>query len=220
MDRPRRQTAGSSALLAAFLLLVSCADVTWGIGVLRVEVPAAEGAAAGGPLVEVVRAGNGGTPAWKGDAKGAAAGVSLPPGRYRIFVEDQETGLILVEPEDPGGHALAKGESLVAMPELAGRVDEVRAKDRAERGKLHRGTSVPGELLIRFAPDAGLAARYAFLKELGAEPREKFRGLDLYRVRVSERADLDRLIAAHRGDRRILYIEKNPVVSVPKPQEQ
>jgi hypothetical protein len=203
--------------LAALLLLACVHGTSRASGVLTVEVAGPAGATAELP-VEIAPAEDEGAPAWKGTARRAATGIELPAGRYRVYVEEPRTGLILAWPEDPKGLELADGKSSTAELSLHGAAEELERRSRAERERPsgRAGDHVAGELLIRFSPASGLAQRHAFLRALGAEPREKVSGLEIYRVRVAEGADLDRLIAEHGKDPRVLYIEKNQVVSVPR----
>lgn len=75
----------------------------------------------------------------------------------------------------------------------------------------------PGELLVKFQPDTTLADRYEVMTALEAEARSKLDQLDVYRVKVSDTADLPALIQQYAGDPRLKYIEMNMMVSVPEP---
>lgn len=212
----RRALSGARCASAALLLLAS-AGVSSASGLLRLQVFAGE---AKDVIIEVVPAGPAAAPAWRGDLGRAGRAISLPPGTYRAYIEDQKTGTILAFPEGSSGAILSEGESVLLVADLRGALDEVRRRERDERSRRESPkdrSHIEGELLIRFAPTTGLAQRQSFFAELGAEPRRKIRELDLYRTHLPEASDLDRVIREHGNDPRVLYIEKNQVMSVPNP---
>lgn len=77
-----------------------------------------------------------------------------------------------------------------------------------------------GELILKFQSDTNLADRYDVISALGAENRSKLDKIDVYRVKVSEAADLQALIQQFADDPRVKYLEMNMTVSVPEPIEE
>jgi len=75
----------------------------------------------------------------------------------------------------------------------------------------------PGELLVKFQAGTTLADRYQVMTALEAEARSKLDQLDVYRVKVSDAADLQAVIQQFADDPRLKYIEMNMMVSVPEP---
>jgi subtilisin family serine protease len=67
---------------------------------------------------------------------------------------------------------------------------------------------VPGEVLIKFAPQADAAAQAAVLRDLGATELASFGSIHATRQRIS-RYDVAGAIARYRGDARLAYIEPN-----------
>jgi len=119
------------------------ASVAWAsAGRLTLEVPGVEVAALGRVRAEVVRTGAEGglgEVAFRGDAGELfARGIELSEGAYRVYLEDPETGLIvLVEPQGPGkgrGQEVKGGKPVqVTVRGFSERVREVKDKDRAEK---------------------------------------------------------------------------------------
>jgi hypothetical protein len=112
----------------------------------------------------------------------------------------------------------AKGKRAVFAVEEPGEQGTwASAADEAGAGdEVH----APGELLVKFQPDTTLADRYQVMTALEAEARSKLDQLDVYRVKVSDAADLQALIQQFADDPRLKYMEMNMMVSVPEPVEE
>jgi hypothetical protein len=224
-----------SALL--FLAMPAFAD-----GTLRLDIPGVQGAGTlkkvnaevyrvTGDKLEVV---------YQGSAFDLVKkGIDLSPGTYRVFIEDEDTGLIVPLDNEGQDFVLGENETLsVGAPELEGKVKKIKDKDKKERktidekkgkgppstlavdGEEEGGTGeewIPGNLLIKFASGATLAERYQLIAEIGGEARDKLPGLGVYRVQVSEEADLEAIIAAYKDDPRVEYMEMNMIISISPP---
>ncbi len=167
-------------------------------------------------------------------------GLSLPAGKFKVYMEDEETGLIQLLDDKGKGFHVKNGQGVtVPAVGLIEKSREIKDKDKSEREEIMRnhppkgkgalavgdGDAIveggsdyaPGELLIKFTPETSLADRYQVLVDLAAENRSKLQALAVYRVKVNEEADLAQLIQSHAGDPRIKYIEMNQAVSIPTP---
>jgi len=109
--------------------------------------------------------------------------------------------------EEPAGDtaAAATADSAVGAPVGAPGEPEVHA---------------PGELLVKFQPATTLADRYRLMLEIEGESRSKLQALAVYRVKLSDQADLPAIIRTYANDPRLKYMEMNMVVSVPEPVEE
>lgn len=175
--------------------------------------------------------------------------VELADGAYEIYLEDPRTGLIYRQNNQGKGFKIGKGKPVrVDTAEFVQRVREIKEKDKQERSakiealKQYKGkrsvlaverpagdpaadssiapeVHAPGELLVKFQPATTLADRYRLMQEIEAESRSKIQALDVYRVKLSDHADLPAIISTYADDPRLKYMEMNMVVSVPEPVE-
>lgn len=146
--------------------------------------------------------------------------IAAPQGVYKVYAQDQETGIIVADDNHGEGYTLVAGQSitvpLLEKLDFSRRFGDSMASLRdlmtLAGDTAREWEHIPDEIVVKFHPDVSLATIHRLMRESRTTVRKRYARMGVYRMQVLAGQTVEGAAAFYTRQGPIEYAEPNAIL--------